>query len=280
MPSIRRGFTLIEMLIALVLLAIVGEVLVRLLTGSQRVSRAQSQQVVLQSNVRAGALLVPNELREVSVGGPNPDLLVMGRDSITYRALRSAGVACAVTPNRVTLRASLGSGYRAPAPVRDSLLVYVEGDPHSSADDHWSVFPIGGSPGAGSCPDGAPATTLPTLIPPDTVARLALEVPVRTFEVMQLRLYQSSGQYWLGSRGISAGETQIQPVLGPLKPNGFELAYLDASDNPTATVADVRTIDVTIRGVTDGMVSNGAGGLHIAEDSLVSRVRLRNAPHS
>jgi prepilin-type N-terminal cleavage/methylation domain-containing protein len=278
MHTARRGFTLIEMLIALVLLAIVAEVLVRLLTASQRVSRAQSQQVVLQSNVRAGALLVPNELRELSVGGSDPDLLVLGRDSITYRAMRSAGVACAATPVRITLRAALGSGYRDPAPGRDSLLVYVEGDPRTSADDHWSVFPVAGAPSAGSCPDGAPATVLATLIPSDTIARLALETPVRTFEVMQFRLYQSGGQYWLGSRGVSAGEAQMQPILGPLKTNGFELAYFDSTGVPTAAIPAVRTIEVTIRGVTDGTVSNGTDRLHIAEDSLVSRVRLRNAP--
>ena len=93
-----RGFTLIEMLIALVLLAIVAEVLLRLLTASQRVSRAQSRQVALQSSVRAGALLVPSELRELSVGGSNPDLLVLGRDSITYRAMRGLGYTCSLIP--------------------------------------------------------------------------------------------------------------------------------------------------------------------------------------
>jgi hypothetical protein len=43
---------------------------------------------------------------------------------------------------------------------------------------------------------------------------------------MQLRLYLSLGQWWLGARSESAGEG-VQPLAGPLEERGLELRYLD-----------------------------------------------------
>ncbi|HEX6105720.1 MAG TPA: type II secretion system protein, partial [Gemmatimonadales bacterium] len=67
----HRGFTLVEILIALVIMGLVTGALFQLLTNTQRLSRAQAEQVDLQANVRAGSLVVPNELRELNtvVGG-------------------------------------------------------------------------------------------------------------------------------------------------------------------------------------------------------------------
>src|SRR5512140_1012037 len=85
----RRGFTLVEALLAVVLLAIVGQSILRLLTVSQRLFRAQSERAALQATVRAGATLLPAELRELGPG----DIVALAPDQIVYRAMRSAGVA-------------------------------------------------------------------------------------------------------------------------------------------------------------------------------------------
>ena len=61
----RRGFTLVELLIGLVLLGLVGAVTYQLLVNTQRVSRSQAQHIGMQDNVRSGALIIANELREV-----------------------------------------------------------------------------------------------------------------------------------------------------------------------------------------------------------------------
>ena len=62
----RHGFTLIEVLIALVIMGIVTGAVYQLLNTSQRLSLAQAEQVSLQSNVRTGSVVVPNELRELN----------------------------------------------------------------------------------------------------------------------------------------------------------------------------------------------------------------------
>ena len=71
--STRGGFTLVELMISLVLLGIVGAVMASMLVNMQRGSRAQSQRVTLQSNLRAGMALLPAELRELSP----PDLVTL-----------------------------------------------------------------------------------------------------------------------------------------------------------------------------------------------------------
>lgn len=270
----RRGFALVEALLAVVLLAIVAQSMLRLLTVSQRLFRAQSERAALQATIRAGMSLLPAELREL---GPD-DIVTLAPDQLVYRAMRSTAVACAVTAGSVTLRRGLAYGYRSIAAGRDSVLLFVERDRSSASDDSWEVLPVAGPPGAGICPDGGPATVIPTAVPIATLDAVALDAPVRTFELMQVRLYQSGGQYWLGSRSVSGGEGQVQPVLGPLAADGLRFRFLDAGGLPTTRPAEVRLIGLTIRGVTDGAIATAAsaGPMTVAE-SLGTDIWLRNA---
>lgn len=269
----RRGFTLVEALLAVVLLAIVGQSILRLLTVSQRLFRAQSERAALQATVRAGTSLLPAELRELGPG----DILALAPDQIVYRAMRSAGVACAVTAGTVHLRRELLYGYRSIAAARDSLLLFVEHDPSTGADDAWEILPISGPPVAGVCPDSGAAIVVPTTVPAATIGAVVLDAPIRTFELMQARLYQSGGQYWLGSRSVSGGESQVQPVIGPLAPDGIRFRYLDSGGVPTSLPAAVRLIGLTVRGVSDrAIVTPTAQGPVMVADSLSADIELRN----
>jgi prepilin-type N-terminal cleavage/methylation domain-containing protein len=83
----RRGFTLAEVMISLALTLVVAGALYSLLINTQRITRAQAQRVDLQSNVRAGSIVVLSELRElsgVSGGtGEQNDILVAGSTALT-----------------------------------------------------------------------------------------------------------------------------------------------------------------------------------------------------
>jgi prepilin-type N-terminal cleavage/methylation domain-containing protein len=278
--SPRGGFTLVELMISLVLLGIVGGVLASMLVNMQRGSRAQSQRVTLQSNLRAGMALLPAELRELSPA----DLVTTLADQVVYRAMRTTGVACAVSANQVRLRNRLTFGYRPiEAGGRDRLYLFVDGDQITGVDDSWLELLITATAN-GTCANGDAATTLTvtrtdgTAIPAATLATIFADAPVRSFETMEMRLYESNGRWWLGARSVSGGAATPEPVLGPLTADGLVFTYRDRAGTQTATIASMRTLDIALKGQTDGTIATGLEALSIGEDSLTTRIRLRNAP--
>ena len=109
----RKGYTLIELMVALVILLAVTGSIYKLLVSSQRLSRAQADRVDLQSNVRTASVVIPSELRELNtvVGGTvdQNDILAMTATSIRYRAMRGIGYVCQ-TPTSSEIRILGGTG--------------------------------------------------------------------------------------------------------------------------------------------------------------------------
>ena len=286
MSDRRRGFTLIELIIALVLMTLVGGVVYKLLNSTQRVSTAQAERMVLQSSVRTGVLVVPAELRELATNaGGATDLVHIATDSITYRAARGVGFTCAVTSTQVKiLNTSVlpFNALRAIAPGRDSLLLYVESDPSTAADDIWVRLPVS-SVAASTCGSNAAiAVTTPNflgLLPGGLLSNVVIGGPVRTEEVMRLKSYTSGGEQWVGVASLSGGDA-VQPILGPITANGFSLAYFTGDGTATTTASAVRQIQLTLIGVTERAVAQGgnSGANVLLQDTLVTRVMLRNAP--
>jgi prepilin-type N-terminal cleavage/methylation domain-containing protein len=283
----RRGFTLIEIMLSLTLMLIVSGAIYRLIVSSQRISRNQAERMSLQSNVRIGSLAVLNDLRELntmSAGAvTSNDILAMGPTSITYRGMRGTGFICqAPTATQIRIARNTFFGYRDPEPGRDSVYVFIDGDPDTEVGDAWLSLPLLAVSTATACPgilgDGI------TLTVPNTPALIAVPfpvqsgTPVRVFEVMELKLHQEDGRSWLGARSVSANEP-VRPVLGPLVDgNGFSLTYLNVAGAATADPKEVKSIQVILRGISDGGVTSGIQGppTHVQEE-LVSQITLRNS---
>jgi prepilin-type N-terminal cleavage/methylation domain-containing protein len=304
----RRGFTMVELMVALVLVLMVGGVTYQLLVNNQRVSRAQTSQVSLQDNVRSGALILGSELREVGYdevtaasagavkqvpGLPvvnNPDLVAIGPDSIRYRAMRALGFTCSFdkATGDIVLRTPLQQQQRAIA-LTDRAMVYVENDPKTAKDDVWLHANITTPETFQNCPDGKPGTRFRVVFdaaPVGTVldpAHTVVGGPVRIYEVMLLRSYVNGGQTWLGMRSISDAGSVIQPVVGPLSgtapaDSGLALVYRDVNNAVTAVPNNVRSIDVTLKGITDAPVRTKKASYSTVDSlSLSTRVALRNA---
>jgi prepilin-type N-terminal cleavage/methylation domain-containing protein len=279
----RRGFTLVEIMIAMTLMLIVSGAAFKLLVTTQRLSRTQAERVSLQSNVRMGSLVVINDLRElgtVAAGTSDKnDILTATPNDITYRGMRGIGFICqAPTATQIRITRSGFSGYRDPQATRDGVYVFLDGNPDTETDDAWLPVAITDVSTASACPGTMGAGI--TLTTPNTATLVGLPVgtPVRFYEVMELKLHQSDGKSWLGARSISAGEA-IQPVLGPLSDgNGLQLEYLDAAGLATADLTAIKSIRITIRGISDGAINAGVeGSLTQVQDSLVTQVALRNA---
>lgn len=272
----KRGVTLVEMLITITVLGLVSSLALSLLLRQQWTGEAQSQRAAVQSTLRAAQLYLASELRELGGAPGDPDILVFAAESLTYRASRSSGVACSVGPNAIVVEQAQLSGYRQPQPGRDSLLLLADGAPSTSADDRWVHLPILAT-SAGSC-SGRPALIFATAIdtaltPLSSFPPLA---PFHSFEIMQLRLYSSAGDYWLGARSISAGEI-IQPFAGPFQIHGLALSFFDSLGAAAATGGDIRDIGITLRAVSSVPVRNaGLGSPQRISDSVLTRFALRN----
>ncbi len=295
----RRGLTLVELMIGLVVASVVSMAVYRVLLASQRAGRIQTEHAALQDNVRAGALIVSAELRELGfdsvplaagLGAPSvasSDILLAQPGRIRYRAMRGLGFTCAVaTVAELRLQSATFAGLRLPLAGIDSVSIFVEGDGSSAEDDAWIRAAVAGVSN-GSCAGGEPAIVL-SLAHPDAAvgsaaaSRIVVGGPVRAFEVMELQYYRSDGRSWLGMRSVSRGEV-VQPLIGPLADSaagvrGLTLAYLDRDDRPTAATSAVRAITVDLRGVTDQPIpARDLRRPAVDTLALTARVTLRNS---
>ncbi len=268
----KAGFTLVESMVALLLTVLVLGLVYRLLLGQQRTASLQAQRVLLQGNLRSAAAFISTDLRDVSTDSANLDLLAFATESVTYRATRGSGIACRVSPTSVELRGESHGAFRRPQPGRDSLLVYVGAGPGRE----WVSGPVT-AVGASTC-GGASSLRLSTLLDSVTLAAASTGplFPVRLFEIMQIKLYQSQGDYWLGARSVSAGEV-IQPVLGPLDTNGLSFTFRDSAGGLASRAFAVRSGELTIRAVAAQAVAGSFGAPQLLRDTARVALPLRNA---
>src|SRR5258706_14234683 len=166
MPHLnRRGLTLVELLVALVLLSIVSAALYRVLVSNQRIYDAQTQRIDMQQNIRAAAQILPSDLRELDAS--EGDISAASATSVTFRAMRWIGIMCSApvtgplpavqTPVLVfTVMNQKLMGQGTPV-VGDSGLIAYQGDEGARADNalsRSSITPI-------------PDLKCPTLLPLD-----------------------------------------------------------------------------------------------------------------
>jgi prepilin-type N-terminal cleavage/methylation domain-containing protein len=286
----RRGFTLVELLIALVMMVLVAGGIYSLMVTTHRVSRKQTEISNLQGNLRGGLNLVQSELQEIytdaAVGAS--DISIMTATSLQYDAMRGIGESCGLTVGggAVQIRQDGYSG-RAPLAGRDRLKLFQDRDTLLSSDDVWLDLPIS-NVSVGVCTVGAPGPSWNLLVPLLLADHLIDAVsgnpllftpgPVRTVEQMELGLVNDAGKDWLGIRSSSGGEAALIPVIGPLTASGLEFTYYDGGNGETGAPSAVKTIVVKLRGVSAEQVTTGLGStLGSPEDSVLVRVQLRNS---
>lgn len=286
----RRGFTLVELLIAIVLLGIVSAAIYRVLVNNQRLYMAQTQRIDLSQNIRAAGSILPAEFRQLDAA--DGDIAAMSATSISIRAMRWLGFAC--TPpvlggalNGVSMIVRGGApgqplffGSRG-INNTDSLLIYYDGDPTTRADDFWATGAITASPNGQNCADGQEGQRLIMTVNllglgANVAGGIPVGAPVWGFEPVTYQLYQPVGDtsWYVGFQ--PAGGT-MQPLIGPVLANGLTFSYFNANGNVTAVRAQVARIDITVRARTAVAIRKGGEApLQAAVDSLVTSVALRN----
>jgi hypothetical protein len=265
----RGGHTLPELLFGLALFGMLGLIALVMTISAERLLRVAVIRGQSGRTMHGAVSLFRREFESLDANAAALDLQAVASDSVTYRAIRLVGLACAVTVSEVRVLDAELAGWRGAQPGRDSLLLpgrgVVTGD--STA---WLAAPLLGV-GRASCPVG-PATAFRTTL--DT-ARVGLPgpgelVPVQLFEIMQLRAYPSGGQQWLGARSVSAGEV-IQPAFGPLGSGGLTVVIRDSAGRPAGPV-NAASVGVVIHAPIPSWSSVGGGTA--PSESLAATIHL------
>ena len=292
----RRGFTMIELLVALVLLGIVSTAIYRVLVNNQRLYMAQTQRIDLSQNIRASNTILSAEFRELDAF--DGDIIAMSADSILVRGMRWLSFVC-VPPalngnnlgNQMIIRGrQVGDpmffGSRYINENSDSLLIYLDGNQTTRLDDYYVPGRIAATPGNQQCPAvGAIAAQPGTRIVfdgnfiagPNVAGAIPVGAPVRGFERVVYQLYQPPGDtsWYVGFQ--PAGASAPQPLIGPVLSNGLTFQYFNAAGAVTAVRTQVARIDVTVRARTTAQVrAGGQAARRAIVDSITFSVALRN----
>jgi hypothetical protein len=272
----RRGISLVELVVALTLTALVAALSWSILAAGAFRLRDRSERMSLEHSLRVVAAAVRAAMEPVGQdSSAGNDLVVALPDRFVTRTTRGSGALCAATSVAFTARSTPGwwSALRNPVPGRDSLLVE-----RLSSPSRWEAIALSAVPRPGTCPDGSAGLVLPVIADSAALAGVGPGSPVRVFEEMELRLYTSSGAAWVGLRSLGTGEA-VQPLAGPFTSAGLRLEYRSLGGMPVVDPAEVASVLLQVTGLTER-----AGGVGTARgpagrpDSVVMLVIRRNSP--
>jgi prepilin-type N-terminal cleavage/methylation domain-containing protein len=309
MKGTRRGFTLIEVIVAAALAALVGSTLFMTLRRQQRFYGSAAEMMQVRDQLRDAADVLAADLRGAAVA--RYGLPLMTDSAVELFTTIGASVVCAAPSGRtlfmppaVPASGTVLTSLLASPDTGDVALIYAMpgGIPDSAQWVELRVASFGSRSLVASCPaatgftsaaDAAAkrsgyALTL-TTDPPPAVRKGA---PVRFLRRARYSLYRSSdGNWYLGYRRCNAIGTSlcatIQPVSGPYLPfnkggaadGGLAFRYFDgdgaeltdASLSPT-----VARIDVVLRGETARAVSLAGDARSRYRDSAIISISPRN----
>lgn len=267
----RKGFTLVELIVVVVLGSLVLLAALQVLITNERTYSAQNAAISGQQSTRMALEILFNELREVSPSGG--DIVAMSSDSIRVRLMRKFSYVCETDPLGLGLNLTVLNFPGRKFDNGDSVFVFADNDERDDDDDTWIQALVTAADTTDACPqDGARATLLTfagqnALFLTDSVG---LGAPVRSYGEYTFGMTALLGDPYLGRR---EGSGDMIPIAGPLKAaTGLEFEYRDALGAVTGTPADVRQIVVTVR--TGSGVINSLG--QEVSDSITAWVYTRN----
>jgi type II secretory pathway pseudopilin PulG len=227
----RRGFTIGEMVVALLLFSLVGGGILTLVMRQQRFYRSTAEIVKLQGQLRQGASVLPLDLRAASTSDTlvnaaatkyNADIYAKADWMIEFRRVFGSSMICAkrtVAPlDTITLlpkssdsTAALTSWTAVPV-VGDSILMLDDWVSVGAGDDRWQAYEVRAvipATGLAGCPVKTPTDSTPVLWLSDTVresykivldravsSTVMVGNPVRFFRRVRYEIYQAPDQQW------------------------------------------------------------------------------------
>lgn len=296
-----HGFTLVEVLIALIVGGSVAAALVGVLRRQQRFYVDAGSLVAQRVALRDATGIIPGELR--SLAPRAGDVIAFSDSSLEIHATIGAAIACDTVAGGESIHVAPGASSGTPAILAaftttpeqgDVALIFDAGAEATETDDRWSALQIADvSSGSGLCDaspfaDGIPPARVSVRLRFASAERVSATVQpgafVRVLRRVRYRFYRAgTGEWFLGyAEWNGTGFEPVQPVSGPFAPydargpSGLRFRYFDRDDAELTAGADpsrIARVEVTARGATgSGLSRSGA----IPPESQTVTIRLRN----
>ncbi|MFL5615764.1 MAG: PilW family protein [Gemmatimonadaceae bacterium] len=311
-PADRRGMTLLELLISLVMVGLVGGLIIGFLLKQERFYAGANEMILTRTQVRQASVMMPNDLRAISPAAG--DIYAMTDTSIDFRSTFGSGYIC--TSDRTNSKISVPAvtlaknnqltNWSAQPQVNDSLVIYDDGANTSLAtDDAWSYNKItavtmaisNASPGCTSATAMMKSTDVSSTNPSFSFtlstqqsATVSAGAAVRFFKKVHYSLYKSPADnlWYLGYYDCRTLRSPVcnteQPIAGPLRPyvagqaaqSGLQITYYDTTGAVTTNKALVGRISILLQGEGTRTIQLAGGSPTTFRDSLRIDVGLRN----
>lgn len=260
---VRRGGTLVELLIALPMAALLAAAAAATLIGAWRlVRRAESSQGGTRE-LRHAQAAFESELRPLRAG----DIQTLRDTAVEFDALLGTGVVCAATTgspglsDRVEMASadpadSRGVSWASTVQIGDALSLWrADADRLASLVEHrTTVRAVSWGDACTASPwmaGWADQRTVRLTLADASPSALVVGAPVALRRRTRLTLYRSGVLWYLGKRTRTSGVWDgVQPVAGPLLSpalRGMSAGLLDASGAATLRIADAAAVRVELR---------------------------------
>lgn len=263
----RRGFSLIELIIVVVLGVIVLTAVHSVLTTNLRAYTVLNSKVRSQQTIRAGSQILFAELRELSPRGG--DLIHIAAQSMTVRSSSAFGIVCVAAKSAKMTVMRYGRWID----IGDSVFVLADNDPAKTSDDVWHAALVSAVDTTATCGgDEAQRIALKSMKGALAVDSVLLGAPVRVYQHYRYSLAPLDGSWYLAR---SAPSGQPEPLVGPLRSpaeGGLRIEYMDSLGATTTVPADVAQFRITLRSAPGAAGPSGEP----LSDTVVTRVYARN----
>jgi prepilin-type N-terminal cleavage/methylation domain-containing protein len=287
----RAGFTLVELMVAIVISGILTTVIFQVLHGNSRFVAHQSAREEVQQNSRASLDLIASDIRAAAAAG----LLEIEPNAVRLYVPRGWGVLCgAVAPGNQNVWALFPAGtfpddFRREVP-HWGVAIDQTNDPTLSTGAYRFVNSVLPANSANPCASIQPNLTAlhqavgfrspgPSLV--DAGLTVPASAPLMVFEEVRYGVGQPAGStdFWIQRMvGYGGGVPNMQPLAGPV-PDGQALrfTYLRADGATTATTpAEVRQIRIQLITQSRGKRQVSGQMRPEAVDTATVEVFLRN----
>jgi prepilin-type N-terminal cleavage/methylation domain-containing protein len=293
----RTGFTMAEVLVVLVLLAIVGGSLMNVMSKQQRFYKGTGDLIELRTQLRQAEAIIGNDLRGISSVGN--DIVSMTDSSIDFRYTIGVSVACTTPTTTTVIIPSAGvltngntltSWLTKPA-FGDTAYIFDEGASNTlSTDDTWKPYTVTSlTLAAGACDAAFSAPTAATMVMASSASLTILKgAAIRFVRRAHYSLYKSPNDtlWYLGYCSPVCGVANaINPIAGPFQSyqastasdsSGIRMTYYDSTGAVTATPSQVARVNIVLRGQTKSYLNITGMSRGVYRDSVSMNIALRN----